>query len=95
MRRLAPVVFIFAAVWLWDKFHHRSDTTTEVTPAETPLLSQVGPTENEAFRCDGRQYCSQMHSCAEATYFLRNCPNVKMDGNHDGVPCEQQWCGSR
>ena len=33
-----------------------------------------------------------MTSCAEATYFLRNCPGVKMDGNHDGVPCEQQWC---
>lgn len=46
-----------------------------------------------AFRCDGRTHCSQMHSCAEAKYFLAHCPNVKMDGNHDGVPCEQQWCG--
>ncbi len=47
---------------------------------------------NQKFRCDGRTYCSQMTSCAEATYFLRNCPNTKMDGNHDGVPCERQWC---
>ena len=45
------------------------------------------------FRCDGRQYCSQMTSCREATLFLQNCPGTKMDGNHDGVPCEQQWCG--
>ena len=44
------------------------------------------------FACDGRTYCSQMTSCAEATFFLKNCPGVKMDGNHDGVPCEQQWC---
>lgn len=44
------------------------------------------------FSCDGREYCSQMTSCAEATFFLKNCPNVKMDGNHDGVPCESQWC---
>jgi hypothetical protein len=36
--------------------------------------------------------CQQMTSCAEATYFLNNCPGTKMDGNHDGVPCEQQWC---
>jgi hypothetical protein len=43
-------------------------------------------------RCDGRTYCSQMTSCEEATWFLRNCPGTKMDGNHDGVPCEQQWC---
>ena len=47
-----------------------------------------------AFRCDGRTMCSQMTSCAEAKYFLRNCPGTKMDGNHDGVPCEQQWCTS-
>lgn len=46
----------------------------------------------ERFRCDGRTHCSQMSSCAEATFFLRNCPGVKMDGNNDGVPCEQQWC---
>lgn len=45
-----------------------------------------------SFRCDGRQHCSQMTSCAEATFFLKNCPSVKMDGNGDGVPCEQQWC---
>jgi hypothetical protein len=47
---------------------------------------------NQQFSCDGRTHCSQMTSCAEATYFLRNCPNTKMDGNNDGVPCERQWC---
>lgn len=36
--------------------------------------------------------CSQMTSCQEATFFLQNCPGTKMDGNNDGVPCEQQWC---
>jgi hypothetical protein len=44
------------------------------------------------FRCDGRTHCSHMTSCEEATFFLRNCPNVEMDGNNDGVPCERQWC---
>jgi endonuclease YncB( thermonuclease family) len=47
-----------------------------------------------ALRCDGRTHCSQMNSCAEATFFLRHCPGVKMDGNGDGVPCEKQWCGA-
>ncbi|WP_200153845.1 excalibur calcium-binding domain-containing protein [Chromatium okenii] len=50
-------------------------------------------TGDSKFWCDGRIYCSQMKSCEEATFFLRNCPNVKMDGNHDGIPCESQWCG--
>jgi Excalibur calcium-binding domain len=44
------------------------------------------------FTCDGRAYCSQMTSCEEATYFLQHCPGVKMDGDHDGIPCERQWC---
>ena len=47
----------------------------------------------KAARCDGRHYCSQMTSCAEATWFLNHCAGVKMDGDRDGVPCEQQWCG--
>jgi hypothetical protein len=33
-----------------------------------------------------------MTSCAEARYFLANCPDTRMDGNNDGEPCEQQWC---
>ncbi|AYV15599.1 excalibur calcium-binding domain-containing protein [Shewanella algae] len=40
------------------------------------------------FHCDGRQYCSQMTSRAEAEYFNRYCPNTKMDGDNDGRPCE-------
>jgi hypothetical protein len=44
------------------------------------------------FKCDGRTFCSQMTSCEEAKFFLKNCPNTKMDGNNDGVPCEEQWC---
>ena len=43
------------------------------------------------FSCDGREHCSQMHSREEAIFFLRNCPNTKMDGDNDGEPCEQQF----
>ena len=48
--------------------------------------------DSSPFRCDGRTHCSQMTSCDEAKYFLKNCPNVQMDGERDGVPCEKQWC---
>jgi hypothetical protein len=44
--------------------------------------------------CDGKTHCSQMTSCKEAKFFLNNCPGTHMDGNHDGTPCEQQWCSS-
>ncbi|WP_374499427.1 cold shock domain-containing protein [Zoogloea sp.] len=48
--------------------------------------------ESSHYRCDGRSLCSEMRSCAEATYFLQHCPGVEMDGDGDGIPCEQQWC---
>lgn len=48
--------------------------------------------QGSRFQCDGRTLCSQMKSCEEATFFLKNCPNTKMDGNNDGIPCEKQWC---
>lgn len=43
---------------------------------------------NSGWQCDGRTYCSQMRSRAEAEFFINNCPNTKMDGDYDGIPCE-------
>lgn len=71
---------------------------TPAAPADDPAVPASGgtpaaaPAPAAAFRCDGRTHCSQMRSCAEAKYFLAHCPGVKMDGNRDGIPCEQQWC---
>ncbi len=45
------------------------------------------------YKCSGKIYCSEMTSCAEAKFYLRNCPGIKMDGDHDGIPCEKQLCG--
>ena len=67
-------------------------------PAQAPhtasaAASAAAPAPASASRhCDGRLHCSQMNSCDEAVWFLRNCPGVRMDGNRDGVPCERQWC---
>ena len=76
----------------------RGITCAKVEPIEGSLTVVSSKTSSKEdmkdpeFRCDGRTHCSQMTSCDEATFFLRNCPNVKMDGNNDGVPCEKQWC---
>ncbi len=58
-------------------------------PSEVPVKA---PASSSQFQCDGRTHCSNMTSCAEATFFLQNCPGVEMDGDNDGVPCESQWC---
>ena len=69
----------------------------ELAPLSTPRpvapeVSTSPDLEPATFKCDGRKYCSQMTSCAEAKRFLQNCPNTEMDGDGDGVPCESQWC---
>jgi apolipoprotein N-acyltransferase len=56
-----------------------------LTPEKVPVRVNH---ETSAFHCDGRVYCTQMGSLAEARWFVRNCPNTKMDGDHDGEPCE-------
>ena len=60
--------------------------------AKMPATANMKESSDSTFRCDGRQYCSQMTSCAEARFFLQHCPNTKMDGDGDGIPCESQWC---
>ncbi len=60
--------------------------------AATEKAAPAAPKVSSGFSCDGRLYCSQMKSCAEAKYFLANCPGVKMDGDKNGIPCEKQWC---
>jgi len=85
--RLIPLGFVVAlGAYGYSEYTHR---TTPQTAFEASSLETEAPSP---FRCDGRTHCSQMTSCSEAEFFLKNCPNVKMDGNHDGEPCEQQWC---
>ncbi len=62
------------------------------SPPVPAAAAAANPGLTARFRCDGRTYCSQMTSCAEATWFVNHCPGTQMDGNHDGIPCEQQWC---
>jgi hypothetical protein len=69
------------------------------TSAYRPQISQPPPQSSTfsdinsaGFRCAGKIHCSQMISCEEAKFYLHNCPGVKIDGNHDGIPCEKQWC---
>lgn len=79
----------------YTKFGRSSGTTPyrlvgEPPPFEVPATAAPA----SPFRCDGRKHCSQMTSCTEAKFFLKNCPDTQMDGNRDGTPCEQQWCTS-
>jgi hypothetical protein len=60
--------------------------------ADRPVERADSAVATGQFQCDGRSYCSQMHSCEEAKWFLKHCPGMNMDGEGDGIPCERQWC---
>ncbi|WP_198265162.1 excalibur calcium-binding domain-containing protein [sulfur-oxidizing endosymbiont of Gigantopelta aegis] len=59
-----------------------------VVPSTTYKNDRPKNRRISSFKCDERQYCSQMNSRAEAIFFNNNCPNTKMDGDYDGIPCE-------
>lgn len=88
------VIAAFGYQKLSSKFEgYNSSFVNTSSPINSPssriqpkVIKQTLPTHN--FSCDGRQHCSQMNSRAEAEYFIRNCPNTKMDGDRDGIPCE-------
>lgn len=73
--------------------------TPVITNADLALLNASNddfeepyPVLTSRYTCDGRQHCSEMSSCEEATFFIEHCPDTKMDGDHDGIPCERQFC---
>ncbi|MDI1362449.1 cold shock domain-containing protein [Methylotenera sp.] len=45
------------------------------------------------FQCTGKSRCNEMTSCDEAMFYLSHCPGTITDGDGDGIPCEDQWCG--
>ena len=87
------VLLGIGGVWGYKHFSVSQNWRKLAAQPAAPLTK--APTTSgvpEAFSCDGRTYCSQMTSCAEAKWFINNCPGTKMDGNNDGIPCQEQWC---
>lgn len=97
MKAVVALLLVAALGWQGYAYYQKMASTQRngepSLPAGQPL-PDLAPSRaaTASFVCDGRQHCSQMTSCAEATYFLKNCPGTKMDGDNDGVPCETQLC---
>jgi cold shock CspA family protein len=68
----------------------RQSTPTVVEESITKPL--VTPSQTQ-YSCQGKTYCSQMYSCEDAQFYQDHCSGTTMDGDGDGVPCEDQWCG--
>ena len=61
------------------RFKTENRIETEAKPAKSSAASSHFVNQGaSAFKYDGRTHFSQMTSCAEAKYFLQNCPDTKM-----------------
>lgn len=65
--------------WEWRKLH-------PADPRRKPQgLAAPAPV---AHVCGGKHLCAEMCSCEEARFYLTRCGVKSLDGNGDGVPCE-------
>jgi hypothetical protein len=101
MKKILLVIILVALGWKaygkYGEYSRQAEPVAEHAfdvqrdPADAPAI-ELKRAARSGFTCDGRTYCTQMTSCDEAKYFVQHCPNVKMDGDNDGIPCETQWC---
>ena len=94
--KLIPLLVLAGLFSIYTRFSAELPIALPASPVTQEEVSPTFSTPQTATfirQCDGRQHCFQMTSCEEATWFLQNCPNTKMDGEGDGIPCENQWCG--
>lgn len=81
-------IFGFIAFAINDLFQHRGSTIESTFYKSL----NVRDYKKSDFTCDGKTFCSEMSSCKEALFYRENCSGTEMDGDRDGIPCEQQWC---
>lgn len=86
MKKGLLLALVLFATWAYFSKKTQVQQQDILPTAKAVTREAERPTSN--FKCDGRQYCSQMSSRAEAEFFNKNCPDTKMDGDHDGIPCE-------
>ena len=75
----------------WVRFSHPGSTVS--ASVYKILFARQALRTNAEFQCSAQKSsCSAMTSCAEAFFHQEQCGVANMDGDRDGIPCEQQWC---
>ncbi|WP_223670871.1 excalibur calcium-binding domain-containing protein [Kangiella shandongensis] len=49
---------------------------------------KISPIKLQNPKCGQKYYCKEMTSCSEAQFYYRQCKLYKLDGDNDGIPCE-------
>ncbi|HSI38669.1 MAG TPA: cold shock domain-containing protein [Methylotenera sp.] len=84
---------IISGYFIWTQFNLAEKEIVNPVNDEVELLEQSHTLKIQKFQCASKTHCAEMISCDEAMFYLQNCPGTIADGDGDGVPCEDQWCG--
>lgn len=92
---ISTVLIILLIVFAVDKFKVFWSYESSLVPSEDLVTNYEAeyPSSLDQFKCEGKTRCNQMSSCDEAVFYLNHCPGSVTDGDGDGRPCEDQWCG--
>ncbi len=92
MKFKSSLIFIAVIVGAFIYFAKSGGSIPLPLSTSTPKVNISPSASPQKYQCAGKTRCSEMNSCEEATFYLQNCPNVQIDGDGDGIPCEKQWC---
>jgi len=71
--------------WIWREKRRKERRREKAPDSET----------SPSFECGSKHKCREMSSCAEARFHLTQCSLSRLDGDHDGIPCESLCRGTR
>lgn len=69
--------------WEWRKLHPFTQPNNMVA---SPITHQATAPDTN---CGNKTSCSEMSSCEEARHYLMQCGVKFLDGDNDGIPCEE------
>jgi hypothetical protein len=73
----------FVPPWEWRRGARRG-----APEAALALLGSEPEAPDAAPACGRKRYCKEMTSCAEARFYHERCNIARLDGDGDGVACE-------
>ncbi|MCB1920439.1 MAG: thermonuclease family protein [Candidatus Competibacteraceae bacterium] len=64
----------------WEWRHNGKTVASSPTVSSSPSATPSG--------CGRKRTCNEMRDCEEAQFYLQTCGLKRLDGDQDGVPCE-------
>ncbi len=79
------------APWQWRKLHPSGAQRSSPSPS----FRSTAPVMLYDMECGRKRRCSQMASCDEVLFYYTYCGVAVLDGNHDGIPCDDLCKGRK